>query len=692
MKRKRLFFPVVLGIVLSLYALTVHAQDGTGSRQVSVGDVITATLDANTISQTYTLPASAGDTVSIEVTTKVADLTPVLIMTDQRGNIVAQDLDISSPAQATITDFSVPTNGTYYITVLRGTGAGGDASGGFTLRLSGIQQVGGATVNLTNGGLDFELVWSAAVNLNLEVRDPVGGTVHAFNTGTASGGTLAEDVNVNCDTATTDSPTETISWPTGDVPGGSYEVIIYYLDGCAVGGPQQFTLDLSANGDTAQTINGTINPGQRYLARLVLAPDASWQTTNGGVNAGLDVTVFGNEIANAAPVAVGSTVSGQITNGAPAQAYTFDATANSTVDITLQAQSGSLDTYLALLAPDNTVLVVNDDANDDTTDSFIQRNLVVDGTYTIIATRYGLTIGGTEGEYRLTVNTATAGTTGTPAPGETAIPGESTPTPLPEGSIEVSLTWATNADLQLQVRDPAGDTVYDDEPSIRSGGVLYEDGNVGCLNTTTSPTSYIYWPPNRLDPGIYEVEVWYQSQCEDTAPVNFALSVNVNNQTVINSTPLPINLGARYMVTFEVAPDGTVTTGSADFFDMTNPAALNYQAQAASAVPLTYGQSVTGSITTADRFRLYSFEGEQGDKVTIGLSNSGGNLDTAVFLISPEGILVAYNDDVEAGTNSDSVISNVSLPSSGTYLIVATHYGLHVGGTTGNYTLDLRQQ
>ncbi|HEX3054477.1 MAG TPA: PPC domain-containing protein [Aggregatilineaceae bacterium] len=692
MKRKRLFFPVILGIVLSLYALTVYAQDGTGSRQVSVGDVITATLDANTIAQTYTLPASAGDTVSVEVTTEVDALAPIVIMTDQRGNIVAQDLDTSSAAQATITDFSVPNNGIYYITVMRGTGADGDASGDFTLRISGIQQVGGATVNLTNGGLDFVLDWSAAVNLNLEVRDPVGGTVHAFNTGTASGGTLAEDVNVDCDAASADNPTETISWPAGDVPSGSYEVIIYYLDACSVGGPQQFTLNLSANGDAAQTLNGTINPGQRYLARLVLGPDASWDVTNGGVNAGLDVTVFGNEIANAAPVALGSTVSGQITNGEPAQAYTFDATANSTVDITLQAQSGSLDTYLALLAPDKTVLVVNDDANDETTDSFIQRNLVVDGTYTIIATRYGLTIGGTEGEYRLSVNTSTGTTTGTPAPGETPIPGEATPAPLPEGSIEVTLTWGTNADLQLQVRDPAGDTVYDDEPSIRSGGVLYADGNVGCQNTTTSPVSYIYWPPNRLDPGIYEVEVWYQAQCEDTAPVNFALSVTVNNQTVINSTPLPINFGARYLVTFEVAPDGTVTTGSADFFDMTNPAALNYQAQAASAVPLTYGQSVTGSITTTDAFRLYSFEGEQGDKVTIGLSASGGNLDTAVFLISPEGILVAYNDDVEAGTNSDSVISNVSLPSTGTYLIVATHYGLRVGGTTGNYTLDLRQQ
>ena len=36
------------------------------------------------------------------------------------------------------------------------------------------------------------------------------------------------------------------------------------------------------------------------------------------------------------------------------------------------------------------------------------RTIAVDGTYTILATRYGLNIGGTEGEYRLTLSATTA--------------------------------------------------------------------------------------------------------------------------------------------------------------------------------------------------------------------------------------------------------------------------------------------
>ncbi len=83
-----------------------------------------------------------------------------------------QDIDITTPTTATISEFEMPSTGTFYIMVMRGSGAEGDASGSFTLKLSGFQQIGGQTITLTNGGIVFELVWNAAVNLNLEVRDP----------------------------------------------------------------------------------------------------------------------------------------------------------------------------------------------------------------------------------------------------------------------------------------------------------------------------------------------------------------------------------------------------------------------------------------------------------------------------------------------------------------------------------------
>ncbi len=679
-----------VGLVAPLASAPTPVRAQGGGQPISVGEIVTGTLNAENFVQVYTLSASTGDSISIDASTEVEALALIVVVTDERGSVIVQDIDTTTPTTATISEFEMPSSGTFYIMVMRGSGAEGDASGSFTLKLSGFQQIGGQTITLTNGGIVFDLVWNAAVNLNMEVRDPVGGTVHRLRPGSPSGGTLDADVNANCDSATAAQPTETIAWPAGTVPVGSYEVIVYYTDACLVGGPQLFTLNASVDDETPQSLSGTINPGQEYLARLIVDADGQWRLVNGGVNAGLDVSIFRTEIANADPIAVGSTISGAITNNTPAQVYTFTASAGTTVNINMNAQSGSLDTYLVLLGPDNTPLVNNDDAGD-TTDAGITRALAVDGTYTIIATRYGLTIGGTEGEYNLTLTAQTGETT---APGATpgATTGTTTPVAesLPNGAIEVKLEWATQADVQLLVRDAGGKAIFDDNLISDSGGVMELQGNVNCTAPTDTPVSYIYWPPNRLVPGVYEIEVWYQNTCNDTRPVNFGLTVNVQDQTIINTTQ-PASPNSHYMITFTVEQDGTVIAGPGGFFDMADAATLNYQAALTTATPIAYGQTVSGSITGQQRFVVYSFEGEVGDIVTIGMTAQGGILDPALYLISPEQIQISYNDDVTPGENSNSVIDKVTLPSTGTYYVIATHYGLDVGGTQGTFNLTLVQ-
>ncbi len=693
LKFNRLVLALVVALILGLAGSLgpVQAQDGGNNRQLSVGDRVTGTLDSENFAQVYSLPATAGDTISIDVSTEAADLGLVLLVIDPEGNPLVQDADLTSLGTASAADVELPTDGTYTVIVMRSTGADGDASGDFALNVTGRQQVGGQSVTLENG-MTFELTWGDAIDLNLEVRDPVGGTVHAFNPGTASGGTLDADINANCDAATANEPTETIAWPSGDVPVGSYEIIVHYIEDCGILGPQDFTLTSSVNGEDPNVITGTINPGQTYLARMVLGSDASWSVENGGVNAGLNVTLFNTVINNAAPIAIGSSVTGTITNSAPAQAYSFDATANTTVDINVEAQSGSLDTYLALLAPDNTTLVFNDDT-EDSTNSFIERTLAVDGTYTVLVSRYALTIGGTEGEFTLSVNmatgttdtTATADVNGTPAPNADVL------STLPQGSIEVLLTWFTNADLSLSVRDPNGETVYDDNTQSRSGGIQAAAGNVGCTAPTTAPVSYIYWPPNRLVPGIYEIEVWYQGTCDDTTPVNFNLSVNVLDETVLNQAQQPTP-DSRFMVTFEVAADGSATLHNGGFFNMSNPNTLNYQPLLDTANVIAYNSTIPGSISVQQPFVVYGFEGQAGDTISVGMEATGGTLDPAVYLLSPEGTLFDWNDDIlPEGENRNSAINDKTLAFDGTYYIIATHYGLNFGGTTGTYNLTLTQ-
>lgn len=693
----------VLALGLILAPGQALAQGGE-SRQLVVGDVVTGSLSSGTFVQVYTFAASTGDTISVDASTDNEDLALVVVVTDQNGNVVAEDTDLSSPTTASIVDITIETTGTYYVLVMRGSGADGDATGDFTLELSGTQQISGETVVLEDGGITISLTWAEAVDLNLEVRDPVGGTVHAFSPAAPSGGELDADVNGACEDATADNPTETVSWPAGEVPAGSYEIIIHYYDACGIGGPQEFEISTNVNAGTTQSLTGTLNPTQEYVARVIVQPNASWTLENGGVNAGLNVSLFSDEIANAQPIAIGSTVSGTITNTEPAQAYSFDGTVGTAVTLALQAQSGSLDTYLALLGPDGSVVASNDDLGD-STNSGLEYTLAADGTYTAIATRYALTIGGTEGDYTLSVSTtgevvddeqidagdATGPVQTTPIPvdgtdGATGVTGE-----LPNGSLEAMLTWATNADLQLLIRDPRGATVYDDQPEIESGGILAADGNRDCQDTTTSPVSYIYWPQNRQpEPGVYEVEVWYQNNCNDNAPVEFTLRVDFNEQTIVN-TPQRIPLNARFMVTFTIGANGTATLGPSGFFDMATANTLNYQGQLDSATPIEIDSTVSGSISVNEPFELYAFEAQQGDVVDITMSTTGGTLDPAVYLIAPTGFQVTYNDDIVPGENRNSAIDNVTLSESGTYYIVATHYGLNVGGTAGTYTLTLTQ-
>jgi hypothetical protein len=736
MMKKRLLFLLLLLVL----PVTAQAQNDTPPL-LEAGVEATGSLDADSFLQNFIFLASRGDAVTLDALTTSEDLSLILILTAPSGSIVAQDADLSSPAEALIADLSLPESGQYLVTVLRGEGASGEASGDFSLNLSGeltppstsdsstaseavpvtsIPSADGSTVTLAEGGIDISLTWNAAVNLDLEVRDPQGGIIFSNNL-SANGGSLNADINANCGAATAEAPTETITWPVGPVAAGSYEIILYYTDACTAGGPQQFTLSANVNAQEPGSINGTLNPTQRYLAALEIDPSGEWRLYNGGVNAGLDISLLQNQIA-AAQDLPGTQATGAISREVPALAYRFEGVQGDTITVTMDGSSGSLDPYLILLSPDGGELSRNDDRELGNTNSTITQVLPANGVYTIVATRYGQSIGGTEGNFNLNLaltvagpissnttisstpvppignDTAATGTDTTAAAGTdtTAIISSTRPANLPAGSVEVILTWNTTADLQLLVRDPAGASIFDDTPNAPSGGILASAGNVGCTATATNtPVSYVYWPTSRLPRGLYEVEVWYQNTCNDPTPVTFDLVVNVQGVEVIN-TSQPTTEGSRFVITFEVDQDGAATAYDGGFFDMTDVSSVNFFNLLSTAEVIEYGETINAQITPTERLKIYSFEATTGDRVTINMQRTGGTLDTAVYLISPQGIQLAGNDDVvdpiTGARDTDSLIDTFSIPATGTYHIIATHYGLLFGGTTGTYSLTLLQR
>ncbi len=671
---------LIAGMTLSGVGL-LQAQEG--ARQLSSGTPVTGTLDEGTFAQTYWFDGIAGQAVTLAASTAVEGLDLALVLTDTEGNALAQETNPETVGVAEIVGVVLPEDGRYYVTVVRLSGAAGEGAGEFSLTLaveggepSAQPAFAAPTLITLTSGMQVSVTWQSTADLDLEVRDPYGNSIYWDNP-TVENAVFGQNVNAGCVAPVSDGPTERIDWSPGAVPTGSYEIIVYYIEGCDDNAPANISLNVVVDGVALDTISGTVLPGQEFLSSFVLTASGQVEPGLSGINPG---TVLGNAsalLSGQTPISAGQSVSGVIDADNVYAAYSFTGKTGDIVTVRMDATSGNLDAFLFLLDPNGNVVAFNDDAlNADTTDAEIaNQTLVSDGVYTIVATRYGREYGGTAGVYSLTLSGS-----------EFEIPPALAGLDLPAGSIEVSLLWNTRADLQLLVRDPSGAAIYDDLPRSASGGILAEDGNVNCADPTTSPVSYIYWPPDRLPPGTYEVEVWYQNSCNDTSPVTFNLTVRVNDRVIMASNAQPVQ-GQVYLTTFTVDVNGFASAGAGGFIG--DSSMLDVGSALGSAIPISYGDTVSGTINQTNKYVLYTFEGEAGDQVRIGMDATAGTLDPTLFLLSPEGAQLASNDDAVLNETMNSLIDNFTLPADGTYVIVATHYGVLYGGTSGTYNLSV---
>ena len=247
-------------------------------------------------------------------------------------------------------------------------------------------------------------------------------------------------------------------------------------------------------------------------------------------------------------------------------------------------------------------------------------------------------------------------------------------------------------DLQLLVRDPAGNSVFDDSPQVASGGRLAVAGNVNCSAIRSDPISYVYWPEGTLRAGIYEVEVWHQNVCNDFTPVTFALNVLVDGAPVFSDLARPVS-NQVYVTSFIIGVDRQVQTGGSGFVGIRGPGletlnlgSLDYRSAMEGAAALVSGERVSGSIGAGKHFDLYAFDGKAGDVVTVSMVATAGRLDTVLALLDPQGFRLADNDDAIVGETTDSLIREQVLPEEGRYYILATHYGLAMAGRPGAMT------
>lgn len=681
---------IVLLLLVAFAAPVVGQADGG---VLEMGTPLSGTLDAATPAQAFRFASTAGNELAVYVTSESAAVLG-LIITDDAGEVLGVDTGTDDVVQ--VSPLVVAADGTVGVTVFNaGPALIAEAAFEVTVELLNpptpepttapdvttpiVATPAESTQVVLNQGISVVLSWASTDDFDLEVRDPVGGSLYWETDTVPSGGRMSPNANQQC-IAPVENVSETATWLAGGVPTGSYEVLIYFQTSCNDEAPADFSVDISVDGAPLPTIEGTIAPGDVYSLAFEIAADGSARlaTTGDIVNIN-DVPAPASEIlAESQPIAVGETVTGVLTNASFFDAYTFEAEAAVLYTITLEAQSGSLDTQVQVLDDQGRLVRVNDDREVGVTDSSLDGILLPSaGVYTIVATRYAKGEGGTEGAYTLSLTEA-----------ESGLPADFAENLTP-GALQMLVVWNTPADLQLLVRDPGGDAIFDDVPQVASGGRMGAQGNVQCRVSEGAPYSYIYWPvETQPRAGSYEIEVWYQNPCGTPQPTTFNLYVLYQGQQVFGTTE-QILPDERFLTSFTVNADGSASPSAAGIIRGVQDIA--YQSEVDNATLLAVGQSATGSISPDNKFDLYAIEGTAGDVINVAMNTVQGSLDPTMYVLGPAGELIASNDDAVAGENTNSLIANLALPADGRYIIIATHFGGPYGGTTGSYQLTFTQ-
>ena len=94
--------------------------------------------------------------------------------------------------------------------------------------------------------------------------------------------------------------------------------------------------------------------------------------------------------------------------------------------------------------------------------------------------------------------------------------------PVASGDVQITLSWDSEADLDLGVADPTGAEVYYAAPETESGGVRDLGADLPCGDNIIR-NEHVVWP-EEPPPGTYEVRVSHYMSCE--APeTNYVVSI-----------------------------------------------------------------------------------------------------------------------------------------------------------------------
>jgi hypothetical protein len=329
----------------------------------------------------------------------------------------------------------------------------------------------------------------------------------------------------------------------------------------------------------------------------------------------------------------GQSVGGSISSMDYEDRWTFTGTAGDVITVVMNTTDGNLDTYLKLLNPSGTQVTSDDDSGEGNNSLINAYSLPATGTYTIVATRYSGSSGSSSGEYSLSLSK--------------------------QGTVSVGVGGGSISYDQT-VSGSISNTDYGDRWTFSgtAGDVI-----TIAMNTTNTTLDTFLRLLNSSGTQVTSDD----DSGEGNNSLISAYSLTANGTYTIVATRYNESSGSGYgdyrLVLSRQGTTNIVAGSSA----------------------LSYGQTLSGSITNTDFEDRWTFSGAAGDLVTINMTS--GTVDSFLKLLGPAG--AQLDDDDDGGGGQNSLIGLYLLPANGTYTIVATRYQGSSGSSTGNYQLSL---
>jgi hypothetical protein len=302
------------------------AQD---SGEISIGDAVTGSLNTSTVTTRYTFEAEAGQVVTISLTSE--DFDTYVRLLDPSGSELAYDDDSGGNLDSRIGPFTLPSNGTYTISV---ESFGGSATGSYNLSLSASQLQLMEYSQVIQGALTFE--------------SP--SALYSFR------GQAGDVITVNMTSSDFDS-------------------YLTLAEGNSAGFP------LISDDDGGGNLNSLIGPYTLPSTGNYLITVSSLSGSDIG-----NYTVSLNRV-TLDTIQVGETVEAQIVENGGALYYSFEGTMGSVVNITVDS-GGSLDTTLIVRSPDGYQAGYDDDSGANFDPEISRLALSQTGTYILVVQPY----------------------------------------------------------------------------------------------------------------------------------------------------------------------------------------------------------------------------------------------------------------------------------------------------------------